>query len=794
MAACSLLPGAKCLHTKRRDANLNEVYAAEVLLGPSPQALAPADADADYVEAEAATGKSGSFISLQRQIANYVSFSMEGEFAPATNMVRLVTVKTLMNKTDVRDLDRPFTMCLLHRNDNMPWLRLALRLVGSESFNETVEGTVLAAVGRELSVASGDVGQMYASSPNTFKTVVVRDPVTRVLSSYLHTCRNNGAWDRCLSEDKAISFEELVHKLEVAEKSDLGPEFKTQMDMCALRSQPYDFVAHYERPLKESKLILEKQGLWEEYGKNGWGGLVRDSFGDIFVGDGTAQKVCQFYTPDLLERVHRIHRDDFTMLGYSVNTWHLRCAGKWANTSVDPAVDAVYKNALYSSGPANATSFLSGFTGPKTPSAVATLSSNALSPCVPSARELHALNADHVEKEVSQEAGSLLFFLHDSGPFDFSEVLDCFLTAHGVNLDDLGDGIDNNLYANVSEHLGEVLLVRALQRHSQRTHDPNEASVHILGILPFVSYAATLEDLNGACGDFDDHFLRMDNVRERLVGLPHFQLSGGRDFFVFSTNFRISSIYTTPLLDVMERSNIIVGTGDKDYNQWMPYPKIMRKIVLPYRAHHLVENDAWSVASTREPAVRNISFLFRGKITRSHEGSSRIVLKKVQEGLEALGHDNVEVADSVFFRYAPSFSGELAEAYKTSSFCFVPAGDTPTSRRLFDSLAAGCVPLALGNFEQLAENLPFRKSVDWTRSILFAGSLQCVGKDGGEQIQWMSDLTRTDPAAIRATAEAGRAVFRDYLSYQRNGLGVADAVLVELAYELGFPTVQTSSF
>ena len=35
-------------------------------------------------------------------------------------------------------------------------------------------------------------------------------------------------------------------------------------------------------------------------------------------------------------------------------------------------------------------------------------------------------------------------------------------------------------------------------------------------------------------------------------------------------------------------------------------------------------------------------------------------------------------------------------AYTTAKLCLVPAGDTPTSRRLFDAMAAGCVPVRVG--------------------------------------------------------------------------------------------------
>mmetsp|Transcript_7819 Transcript_7819/g.28914 ORF Transcript_7819/g.28914 Transcript_7819/m.28914 type:complete len:122 (+) Transcript_7819:1726-2091(+) len=42
-------------------------------------------------------------------------------------------------------------------------------------------------------------------------------------------------------------------------------------------------------------------------------------------------------------------------------------------------------------------------------------------------------------------------------------------------------------------------------------------------------------------------------------------------------------------------------------------------------------------------------------------------------------------------------------------FCWVPRGDNPTGRRLFDALAAGCIPVVLSDF--VSSELPFKWKV-----------------------------------------------------------------------------------
>ena len=43
-------------------------------------------------------------------------------------------------------------------------------------------------------------------------------------------------------------------------------------------------------------------------------------------------------------------------------------------------------------------------------------------------------------------------------------------------------------------------------------------------------------------------------------------------------------------------------------------------------------------------------------------------------------------------------------SYRQASICLVPAGDVITSRRLFDALSAGCVPLLLRSWFLLQKN------------------------------------------------------------------------------------------
>ena len=76
--------------------------------------------------------------------------------------------------------------------------------------------------------------------------------------------------------------------------------------------------------------------------------------------------------------------------------------------------------------------------------------------------------------------------------------------------------------------------------------------------------------------------------------------------------------------------------------------------------------------------------------------------------------------------------------YQQSSFCLIVQGDTPTTRRLYDALASGCVPIVMGD---LALTLPFTSTVEWRKIIIYAGSLNCVTRDKVEEsAAWLQRL------------------------------------------------------
>ena len=123
---------------------------------------------------------------------------------------------------------------------------------------------------------------------------------------------------------------------------------------------------------------------------------------------------------------------------------------------------------------------------------------------------------------------------------------------------------------------------------------------------------------------------------------------------------------------------------------------------------------------------------------------------------------------------------QTVSSYLSSKLCPVPAGDTPTSRRLFDAMAGGCIPILFAPFEDIAPNLPFPSSLDWKRLALFGGGLTCsFVEHRNETIAWLRELL--DPAhepGLDCLRKRVRSAYRRHISLR--GHGAVTSLLLEL--------------
>eukprot|EP00611_Tribonema_gayanum_P008367 TRINITY_DN1787_c5_g1_i1.p2 TRINITY_DN1787_c5_g1~~TRINITY_DN1787_c5_g1_i1.p2 ORF type:complete len:185 (+),score=67.38 TRINITY_DN1787_c5_g1_i1:308-862(+) len=171
------------------------------------------------------------------------------------------------------------------------------------------------------------------NDPQWTRAVVLREPRRRVLSAYLDKYVLHGSYgDRVRADKRYVSFHEFVESTQVdtgmrlARRrtgahplSTVDPHHRPQA-LFMDKFLPYmNFIAEYTQVQHHVHEMLEKVGMWEQYGASGWG---RDKQQAIYQpNSNTVQRHSTnsealhelFYTPEIEQMVMRSYAIDYDM-------------------------------------------------------------------------------------------------------------------------------------------------------------------------------------------------------------------------------------------------------------------------------------------------------------------------------------------------------------------------------------------------------------------------------------------------------------------------------------------------
>jgi len=135
----------------------------------------------------------------------------------------------------------------------------------------------------------------------------------------------------------------------------------------------------------------------------------------------------------------------------------------------------------------------------------------------------------------------------------------------------------------------------------------------------------------------------------------------------------------------------------------------LRVVILPYVANwYLSGQRALNLLALRESSAREINLYFRGSIRTDSlrprlDAVNWTSLNSIYELGTYARIDSYEERQ----RIAIEYSRQILR----SRFCLVPRGDSPTSRRLFDAVAGGCLPVILS--DEIRLSLPFSRHIPY---------------------------------------------------------------------------------
>ncbi|GMH37427.1 hypothetical protein BSKO_05300 [Bryopsis sp. KO-2023] len=233
--------------------------------------------------------------------------------------------RTHFNHHLVYAAEKSMVVCVVPKVASTVMLMLVKRMNGDPNWSSRVMQEIRNRHREEIRNAD-------LENPNFIKLAMVRNPVDRVLSGYLnkmvsvrkYSLLPEGSWE----EDKVAeppTFEEFVDIIGSVPQQSLDKHFRPQSLLCETDTVSYTKFLDFEEREKGMKEFLESVDLWEDMGASGWGPngtapifaemenvkLVTSNIRPATVSVERDEKVQQYYTPEILNKVFRIYEMDF---------------------------------------------------------------------------------------------------------------------------------------------------------------------------------------------------------------------------------------------------------------------------------------------------------------------------------------------------------------------------------------------------------------------------------------------------------------------------------------------------
>lgn len=335
------------------------------------------------------------------------------------------------------------------------------------------------------------------------------------------------------------------------------------------------------------------------------------------------------------------------------------------------------------------------------------------------------------------------------------------------------------------QYAGETYFLHQLRGHRWRTRNPEEA---LLFVVPLYANAAFQPSMKGLSCNGTHYMELFDRTARAVAASPQYARHRGADHLLVSNSWRIAlrapkqvpwapSQRSTDSFRHIFR-NAIVGHMEtrhaKDAGFWRC------SVVSPYVANF----DERAAPHLRPPRERELSYYFQGGA--NNRGSFGYALRQAALAqLETLDGAAISAfslpgkpapcsdalrSNCKSARSAAAFRSRIASA----KFNLLLRGDSPTSRRLYDGVASGAVPVLVSDLIW-ALGLPFQCLVPWRDLAVTVAEAAFVSEAGANGT--LSNLSQLEPAILERMQRLSNAHRRD-LIWNLEGSRVAENVLI----------------
>lgn len=279
------------------------------------------------------------------------------------------------------------------------------------------------------------------------------------------------------------------------------------------------------------------------------------------------------------------------------------------------------------------------------------------------------------------------------------DLVHCYKETTGVDVwDDEGK--------ELAQNTADIWMHRILERSSLRTENPFEASVFYIPFYGFLSqHFSGINHVKGCKGK--GHWQRVHDLavwlgqNELFLHHLHRHILTVSFWGVASETFPFwsdepFSVITGPLYDMLSKVTLLVYEPQfgsfrnaTAYLNWTS-----PTVAIPYVANSVLVRNTLNtdLADTRK---RGHKLYFRGNLRLD---SSHIKLSEGEKLRNRVFSAFRTIRGARFEDSTKEFSPQAyTDGMSNASFCLVPRGDTPTSRRLFDAIMAGCIPVIVSS-------------------------------------------------------------------------------------------------
>ena len=289
---------------------------------------------------------------------------------------------------------------------------------------------------------------------------------------------------------------------------------------------------------------------------------------------------------------------------------------------------------------------------------------------------------------------------------NWSYLVECYEDQYGISpLDD--ERVEH------AQNTAEIWMYNAALIYENRVYDIEEADFIYVPMMFVLS-----SDFEIRSGSLDcngkTHPERVEDALDFIVQMDSYKATAGSNFILACTWFWAGQSIGNRARVIFSRSFIGINEMNNDWAKWECLNKI---ITIPYVSSSVVaKNEDLNIERIE---TRDIPFFFAGSSRGKPDRMNLEIVNRIAPGSQ------IHISDN-WWKWSNT-PEEFSDTIYRSKFCFIPRGDTLSSRRLFDAISGGCIPI-ITKLQLENDMVPFSSLLDYNEFCVVVHEFTFIDK------------------------------------------------------------------